>query len=136
MEGDCEGDRQVDDVGEAAVRQLAAEPAEHENLAPRIAGLEAGGAAFGLEVEGGRTHEILRREPSSRADRVPGEQVRLPGAQQPVQDADALGPREGSGGASHLSEGLLGVPTHSGEPRDRRVDRRRAHGEGKIALPD
>ena len=136
VEGDREGDRQVDDVGEAAVRQLAAEPAEHEDLAPRVAGFEAGGAAFGLEVEGGGAHEVLRREPSSRADRVPGEQVRLPGAQQPVQDADALGPREGSGGASHLGEGLLRVPAHSGEPRDRRVDGGRAHGEGEVALPD
>ena len=136
VDGDGERHRQVDDVGDAPVGQLASEPPEHEHLAPRVARLEARGAALGLEVERRRADEVLRREPAAGADRLPREHAGHAGAQKRVQRLDALGAGEGARRAPHLGEGLLGVPPHPGELGHGGLEGGRPDGEGEVAVAD
>jgi hypothetical protein len=66
-----ERDRQVHDLGDAAVHELAAERAEHERLAPGAVDAELVGRAPGLGLDAARAHQVLRPEPRVRREELP-----------------------------------------------------------------
>lgn len=134
MDGDGERDGKVDDVGQAAVGQLASEAVDREHLPPCVLGLEAGARALRLEVEGRRADEVLAREAASRAHRLPGEQVGLARTEEAVDGVEPFLAGKRSARAAHLGERLLRVGPHAGELGDGLLDARGTDGEREVAL--
>ena len=134
MERDVERHRQVDHIGQAAVRELAAEPRERQHLAPCALREVAGAQALRLEVERRRADEVLRAEPRFRAELLPRERERLSGPEHRVDGAQPLLAVQHARAAPDLVQRLDGVRAHACELGHRRVDVLGAGREGEVAL--
>ena len=134
VQGDVQGHRQVDDVGDAIVLQIASEAAEDKHAAPGVVRPVAVRAPLGLEVEHGGRDQVLGSKPARVGQFVPRERGLGSRAQLGLEQRQALLPIERARLASDPRERLHAVAAGTREPGRSRIDVVRSHEEGEVSV--